>query len=779
MAYHFHLTGLVQGVGFRPFVWQLARSMGVTGQVSNGVNGVHIYVGADADTARTFLRRVQAEAPKLARIESAIMETTVSLEWPDFSIVESESAGTASLLLTPDFALCPACRADLSDSGNRRFGYAFTTCTHCGPRYSILQGLPYDRPATTMEPFSMCADCEAEYNDPADRRFFAQTNSCPNCPVSLRLFTAAQKEIVVAQDTIIQAVVDALRAGQIVAAKGIGGYLLLADATNAATIGELRARKHRPAKPLAVLYPDPALLAGDCYVKKDELLWLTDAVSPIVLLPLRSNPASGLATNQLTPGLSNLGVMLPYAPLLASITDSFGGPLVATSGNLSGSPICYTDERALTDLAAVADLILMHNRVILMPQDDSVMRLSPRHRQPVVLRRARGLAPTIEPLRFSAAQQAEGGILALGASMKSTFAWQLRGNTYVSQYLGDLESFDTQVSFRHTLAYFQSLFAAKPALLLADRHEGYFSTQLAHELGLIWGIPVVTVQHHEAHLAAVLADNNLAGKAEPVLCVVWDGTGYGTDGQLWGGEFMIGQSDPDTGYRVDRIGHFAYFDALLGDKMPREPRLSALSLAHELPGAAALLRPKFTADEWAFFPKLLARNTLKTSSVGRLFDAVAALLGLADCVSYEGEAALLLEDRATRFVATNGFPADHYLPAAFEFGQVPTQAIVTGVLRDVLARVPTNQIAARFHGTLVRVVAAVAQQTASNQLAFSGGVFQNALLVDWLHHELGGTHGLYFHRQLPPNDECISVGQLAHYAAVSVSITQNQQKSCV
>jgi len=780
MAYHLHLTGLVQGVGFRPFVWQLARSMGVTGQVSNGIDGVHIFVNADPETARTLLRRVQTEAPALARVESAVMETVASVNWPDFSIVASELTGNASLLLTPDLALCPACRADLNDSANHRFGYAFTTCTHCGPRYSILRQLPYDRPATTMQSFGMCADCEAEYHDPTNRRFYAQTNSCPNCPVSLRLFTASQKEIVAAQVNVIQTVVDALRAGQVVAAKGIGGYLLLADATNAGSVTLLRERKNRPTKPLAVLYPNPNRLAGDCYVADDELAWLTGAVSPIVLLPLRPSPASGLATDQLAPGLRNLGVMLPCAPLLALIADGFGGPLVATSGNVSGSPICYTDERALTDLAAVADLILLHNRAILMPQDDSVLRVSPRHRQSIVLRRARGLAPTVQSLCFPVSEQEEGGILALGASMKSTFAWQLRGNTYVSQYLGDLESFDTQVNFRHTLAHFQSMFTATPARLLADRHEGYFSTQLAHELGLIWGIPVVAIQHHEAHLAAVLAENNLFDKSEPVLGVVWDGTGYGTDGQLWGGEFITGQPNPDMGYRFDRIGHFAYFDALLGDKMPREPRLSALSLTRDLPEAPALLRHRFTADEWAFFPKLLTKNSLKTSSVGRVFDAVAALLGLADCVSYEGEAALLLEDRAARFVATNGFVTDyHYLPASFGVGAVPTQAIVAGVVRDVLARVSTNEIAARFHYTLVRVVAAVAQQTGLNRLAFSGGVFQNALLVDWLHHELGATHRLYFHRQLSPNDECISVGQLAHYAAVSAPITQNQQKSCV
>ncbi|MVM41591.1 carbamoyltransferase HypF [Spirosoma sp. HMF3257] len=760
MTFHLHLTGQVQGVGFRPFVWQLARSMKLQGSVSNGADGVHIYVNTDTATAQVFSSRVQAEAPAIARIQSVELREVESIYFNDFSIIDSQLTGLASLQLTPDLALCDACREEINKPDNRRFGYAFTTCTHCGPRYSILQEVPYDRPTTAMALFDMCADCEREYNDPTNRRFYAQTNSCPNCPVELSLFSASGQCLTGSRTELIGYVMDALYEGQTVAVKGVGGYLLLCDATNANAIQQLRKRKYRPTKPLAVLYPGVSQLYQDCYVADDELALLTSPVSPIVLLNRRSEIGSGLAADQLAPGLCQLGVMLPYAPLLSLIATTFDLPLVATSGNVSGSPICYTNQQALEQLPAVADLILMHNRDIVVPQDDSVMRLSPTYRQPIVLRRSRGLAPTVTLNAPFRGVGVNANILALGASLKSTFSWQLRGNTYVSQYLGDLESYDTQTSFRATLNHFLHLFEATPDCILTDQHEGYFSTQLAHELAMIWDVPLVSVQHHEAHLAAVLAENGLTNEDEPVLGVIWDGTGFGSDGQIWGGEFICYQNGT-----FDRVGHFDYFDALLGDKMPREPRLSALSLAFNVPGAEGLLRPKFTDSEWNLYTKISTQSKLKTSSVGRLFDAVASLLGLSDKASYEGEAALLLENVAAQYVRANGYETSQsYLPDTLLTTVVSTRTIITGIIRDIKAGKLTDQIAASFHYTIVKVVGSLARQTGIRQLAFSGGVFQNALFVDWLRYELEPTHQLYFHRQLSPNDECISFGQLAHYA---------------
>jgi hydrogenase maturation protein HypF len=779
MTFHLHLTGIVQGVGFRPFVWGLARSMGLVGTVSNGADGVHIFLNADWETARLFRGRVLTEAPALAQIRAAVLAETETILFPDFQIIKSNGTGPAMVLLTPDFALCNTCRADMNDPDNRRFGYAFTTCTTCGPRYAISHALPYDRQTTTMAAFGMCTRCEAEYNDPTNRRFYAQTNSCPDCPVTLRLFDEAGQCVSDNQKTIVSQVVTLLKTGLTIAVKGIGGYLLLCDATNPEAIARLRARKHRPTKPLAVLYPSIEAVRQDCVVHNDERAMLTGPVSPIVLLESLPQPGSGLALSQLIPGLGQLGVMLPYAPLLDLIACGFGKPLVATSGNTSGSPICYTDEQALdrnagTALFAVADYILTHNRVIVVPQDDSVVRFSSRYRQPIILRRSRGLAPVVHLAPF----EGLGNVLAVGASLKSTFAGQWRGNTYVSQYLGDLESYDTQTNFRSTLDQVLQLVDIQPDMVLADQHEGYFSTQLARELAISWAVPLVQIQHHEAHFAAVLAENDLLAEADSVLGVIWDGTGYGSDGTIWGGEFMTAEPNSAGGIGFNRVAHLNYFPALLGDKMPREPRLSALSLAHDLPGAVALLRPKFTASEWSLYQKLLKTNTVNTSSAGRLFDAVAALLGLADRVSYEGEAAGLLEERASQYVRRNGFAsAKNYLPARWPTPNVPTQAIMAGVLAEVLTGQSTDAIAAGFHRTLVEIVRAIARQTDRHRLAFSGGVFQNALLADWLRHDLGPTHDLYFHRQLSPNDECISFGQLARYSlqADSVSTLKTNQ----
>lgn len=780
MTFHLHLTGLVQGVGFRPFVWQLARAMNLTGTVSNDPDGVHVYINADTETARLFRQRVFSEAPALARIQSAVLTETESRLFSEFSIIDSGTEGPAATLLTPDLALCADCRAELSDPASRRFGYAFTTCTHCGPRYGISRALPYDRAATSMASFTMCAHCAAEYHDPTNRRFYAQTNSCSDCTITMGLYTKEGQCVSTNQTMLIEQVSTLLEAGQTVAVKGIGGYLLLVDATNKRAISQLRKRKHRPTKPFAVLYPSVESIRQDCQLHDDELAWLSGPVSPIVLLDLLPVPASGIDQNGLAPGLGQLGVMLPYAPLLALIANTFGKPLVTTSGNLSGSPICYTDEQALTHLPAVADYILTHNRAIVIPQDDSVLRLSSTYRQPIVLRRSRGMAPTVIPTLSGVQEQR---ILAFGASLKSTFAGHWRGNTYLSQYLGDLESFDTQTHFRDTLTHLLTLFDVRPDILLADRHEGYFSTQLARELATVWGVPLVSFQHHESHLAAVLAENTLLDTTEPVLGIIWDGTGYGTDGQIWGGEFITYRKETDGLAEAGpglfrRVAHVEYFSSLLGDKMPREPRLSALSLAYGLPGADARLRALFTPTEWALYPKLLTANTLKTSSVGRLFDAVAALLGLADTVSYEGEAALLLEEQASRYVRANGFTTSrHYLPNSWPSANVPARAILAGVLHDVLAGEPTDQIAASFHQTLVAVVRVVAQQTGLSQLAFSGGVFQNALLVDWLRHDLGDSHQLYFHRALSPNDECIAYGQLAHFLHCSHNVTTVQTET--
>nr|WP_262906199.1 carbamoyltransferase HypF [Hymenobacter terricola] len=765
------MRGRVQGVGFRPLVFRLAQALGLCGTVSNGADGVHVHLQTDEATAADFLARVQAEAPPLAvlsGVEVAVMDQPA---YAGFGIIESTAEARTGLWLTPDLGMCAACRAELHDPANRRFGYAFITCTDCGPRYSIAHGLPFDRAETSMAAFPPCPACAAEYADPANRRFHAQTISCPACGPALQGWV--DDDPVPSGGELAE--VDAqLRAGRTVAAKGIGGYLLLCDATNAAAVQRLRQRKHRPSKPLAVLYPDAETLRADCHLAAVELAELTSPAAPIVLLAVRETPASGVALAAVAPGLCQLGVMLPAAPLLELVARQFGRPLVATSGNISGSPIIYEDDVARTRLRPVADALLAHNRAIVVPQDDSVMRFSPRHQQRILLRRGRGLAPAVPlPTTPTVAASATNvstdnadtpNMLAFGASLKSTFDWAVHGQVYASQYLGDLESFDTQEGFRHALAHFQQLLRVKkPAQVRADAHAGYFATQLATELATEWQVPLHLVQHHAAHLAAVLAEH--APSPAPTLGIIWDGTGYGTDGHIWGGEFLLNSpvaaevSSAATAPR--RLTHFAYFDALLGDKMPREPRLSAFSLARQLRGGEVLLHGKFTAREYDLYTRLLSHNQLKTSSVGRLFDAVASVLGLADVVSYEGEAALLLETLATDYVARHGYELGHeYLRDWDGAGNVPTQRILQEILDDVQADRPADFIAAAFHHSLISIIEKVAAAQGVRRLAFSGGVFQNALLVDLLIERLSRSFTLLFHQQLAPNDECIAFGQL-------------------
>jgi len=768
-THHVHVRGRVQGVGFRPFVFRLATELGLRGTVSNGADGVHIHLQAPSrapdqtpdqtpdDVAADFVSRVQAEAPAMARLTGVSVAVLDQPPFVDFQIVDSRDAGQSALWLTPDLAMCAACRAELRDPDNRRFGYPFITCTDCGPRYSIAHRLPFDRAVTTMSAFPMCARCQAEYDDPADRRFYAQTDSCPAC--GPRLSGWAGDEPLPAGEE-LAAIADLLRAGSIVAVKGIGGFLLVCDATSAAAVRRLRARKHRPSKPFAVLYPDLDTVRGDCCLAPDEEAELTGPAAPIVLLPLLSQLASGLALNEIAPGLAQLGVMLPYAPLLALLAERLARPLVATSGNISGSPIAFRDDEARAQLGTVADAFLTHDRAIVVPQDDSVLRFSARQRRRILLRRGRGLAPTLPP-RVGAPVVV--GVLAFGASLKSTLAWSASGYDYVSQYLGDLESFDTQQNFRRAQAHFEQLLRQRPRELRADLHPGYFSTQLAEELAAAWQVPLRRVPHHAAHLAAVLAEHPPSDA--PTLGLIWDGTGYGPDGHVWGGEFLLSRGPDASGTTgsPERLAHFAYFDALLSDKMPREPRLSAFALARHLPGGEALLRPKFTVQEFDLYTKLLSSNQLKTSSIGRLFDAVASVLGLADRVSYEGEAALLLETAAAVWLAQAG-PSHISTPYLADWnghGEVPTAALLQAVLDEHRAGRPGGEIAARFHQTLVSLIQKVARAHGLRRLAFSGGVWQNALLVDLATEQLGADFELLFHEQLAPNDENIAFGQLA------------------
>ncbi len=746
--WHIHIKGVVQGVGFRPYVYRLAHQFGIKGWVNNDMDGVHIVFESEEKDAQTFYQALLDNPPALSKIVSSVLMPSVEEKFSDFRIVHSRASGMSELKITPDFAMCRECAEEISASGNRRYGYAFTTCTHCGPRFSIIEKLPYDREHTSMAPYKMCALCQKEYEDPLDRRYYSQTNSCRNCGVQMQLLSSEGELISVEDGKIPEWSAELLRRGKIMAVKGIGGYLILLDASNEEAVSLLRLRKGRPEKPFALMYPSLERIRRDLWVSKAEEQLLLSSVSPIVLLRCKRPKA---VSAQVAPGLSSLGVMLPYTPLFYLLANAFGHPLVATSGNISGSPVLFDDELALKQLGPIVDFILTNDRAIVQSQDDSVLRVAPRSGKTIVLRRSRGLAPNCY---LKKEDFGEKSILALGAHYKAAFAMSYAGNVYVSQYLGAMDGLEAQLNFERTLRHFTKVLKFSPSVVITDKHPGYFTHELGRSLAEEKGIPLFAVQHHKAHFAAVLAEAGLLDIEEPVLGVVWDGTGYGDDDQIWGGEFFV-----FAGGKIERLSHLPYFPVLSGDKMSVEPRLSALSFF----GPQKVLKEKFSEQEWRIYTRLLdVATNVETSSMGRIFDAVACVLGLADKMTYEAQAAVLLEQLAAEGGGHDAEAPVFYVPLGEDM-RAWRRAICRGVLRDLEAGLSPAEIARKFHETLVQMILAKAAKTKVKRVAFSGGVFQNALLVDLLKQRMSCSFDLYFHEQLPAGDENIPLGQLAFY----------------
>lgn len=742
---HIHIEGQVQGVGFRPFVYKLAHWLDLHGWVRNNVDGVHIEAGGTPEQLELFLYLLKDDAPPESRITKITSGEIAEKDFQQFIIEESSPVGKPNLLITPDLGLCEDCRQEIHDPQNIRYHYPFTTCTHCGPRYSILKSLPYDRLTTSMQEFTMCPRCQQEYNDPTNRRFFSQTNSCPDCAIQINLITNGGKHLADSWDDALPILLRSLEQGKTIAVKGIGGYLLMKDATNAEAIKALRARKHRPFKPFAVMYPDIELLKQDADLIEEEEKAFLSVTSPIVLVKLKTNPLSKLCSELVAPGLTSIGVMQPYTAMFELLMKAWNKPLVATSGNSSGSPILYRDEEAQESLHEIADVFLMHNREIQLAQDDSVIRFTPISRKRIILRRSRGMAPTyLKP----AGQET---LLAVGADMKSSFALQTNGRTYISQYLGDLESYQSQQYYREAQGHWMKLLNSKPEQIIVDTHPHYYSTDFGRELAREQNLTVETVQHHEAHAWSVLAENNLTNSDDPVLCVVWDGTGYGYDRNVWGGEFFRYEK-----HEMKRFAHVGYFPIWLGDHMAKEPRLSALFVCGNLANTDKILKPKFSDKEWNYYTKMISSEPPRyTSSVGRLFDAVASLIGICDHNTFEGQAALYLETIA----ATTSTPSRYAVE--WKEDTLDVKNLMASIVRDILHRKPTAYIAYKFHAYLADVVFDLALQSGLNHIAFSGGVFQNALLVDLMVNRFTGQkQQLYFHQVLSPNDENISFGQL-------------------
>lgn len=761
-TYHIHIKGLVQGVGFRPHVYRLATEMQVRGWVNNTTNGVHIMATAEKEVLQKFYEQLIQHPPVQSKILSHHAEWVALQPFDSFYIHTSENSRQPDLMVTPDFGLCENCKTELFDSRQRRFRYPFITCTECGPRFSIITSLPYDREQTTMQPFDMCWQCRDEYHRVENRRYYSQTNSCATCGIPMMLKTTTGERLSEDYEEILQVVNQALQDGKIIAVKGIGGYLLLCDATRTEAVKTLRERKHRPSRPLALLYPDLQTVEKDVVLSPMDKRELQSVQAPIVLCRVKENPENEICTDWIAPGLQRIGVMLPYAPLLALIASDFTKPLIATSGNVSGSPILFQDEEAQPALSSIADLILSHERDIVVPQDDSVLQFSEKHEQKIILRRSRGLAPNY----FSPSISTSLPVLAMGAEMKSSFALLDQNRCYVSQYLGAQDSYEAQQSYQHTLQHLTSLLKFEPEIILVDAHPDYAATQLGKTFGKKNGYPVLEVQHHKAHFAAVLAENDLIEISSPVLGVVWDGTGLGDDGNSWGGEFFLYHER-----NMRRVAHLSYFPVLSGDKMAREPRLSAFSLLHQI-GEEAILKNKFAEAEWNYYQQAINSNShMKTSSVGRFLDGVSSLLGLCDRSGYEGEAAMLLEAHASSTVVAEKNAYPFHIAGDIIYGQPVWKAII----KDVSAKVNSQVIAARVHLGLAWMVQQLAQDYQCRHIAFSGGVFQNALLTDMMMDTLKDFR-LFFHRQLSPNDECISFGQLAYLQITEMKAATNAKK---
>jgi hydrogenase maturation protein HypF len=748
--------GIVQGVGFRPFVYRLATELGLSGSVGNDSTRVFIDVAGPASALDEFARRLVDDAPPLAQVDHVSRTATSASVESGFRIVASEVVAGERTLVPPDTAVCDDCVAELFDPVDRRFRHPFITCTNCGPRFTIIRDLPYDRPATTMAGFAMCAACAAEYADPADRRYHAQPIACHDCGPTLTFRPGNGDRPSEGADALARAV-DALRAWLTVAVKGLGGYHLACDATSSDAIGRLRDRKHRPDKPFAVLVRDLAGARELADVSEAEAAELTSPARPVVLLRARADtPLSPLVA----PGNPLVGVMLPHTPIQHLLLDAEMPPLVMTSGNLSGEPIAYRDDAA-DRLLPLCDAMLTHDRPIHVPCDDSVVRLLGDTLLPV--RRARGFAPVPIPL-----DGARRRVLAVGGELKNTFCIASTDHAWVSQHIGDMENLATLDAFAASVAQFRSLYGIEPEVVAADAHPGYATTRWARAE---FGERVVTVQHHHAHVAAVMAEHRCP-PGVPLVGFAFDGTGYGTDGAIWGGEVLV--ADAAT---ASRVGHLRYVPLPGGDAAIRNPY--RVALAHLTAAGITWdddLAPvgQLERAERGLLERQLATGfgCVSTSSMGRLFDAVASLVGLRHRISYEAQAAIDLEVAAERSSA--GDRGWRFDLDGDEFDATP---VLRAVVADQRAGVGPADLAAAFHAAVVELIGAIAvarcAELGNDRVVLSGGVFQNALLTSMTVARLRAA-GLdpVTHRLVPPNDGGLSLGQ-AYIAAHTPTPEEN------
>lgn len=746
------ISGRVQGVGFRPFVYNLAKKHNIKGFVTNVEKGVYIQAVANENILDTFYNQILAQKPRSSEIISSQKTEFIATEkFDDFVIKPTATNLLIDIPLTPDFAICESCSNEILDAKNPRYYYPFTTCTQCGPRYSITKKFPFERINNSIDEFTICDNCLQEYKNSDDIRFHSQTNSCPNCGITLK-FTTNSGEIVSQSNTVIfKIIAEKLALGKIIALKNTAGYLLICDATNEAAIKELRVRKRRPTKPFAVLFKDTSVIGNYLHLNTLEGTTLSSTEAPIVILPIKNS--LDLAVNQIAPKLKTIGAMIPNSGTLRLVMENFDKPIIATSANFHGSPIASSEKEVTKRLKEIADYFLHNSLNVLHPQDDSVMQFSEKYSKKIVLRRSRGFAPNV--LNFKMPECNE-KILCFGSDLKNTITILPNSNCYTSEYIGDLENYDTYLRYEKTIENYYKIFNFEPEIVLFDAHPKYISSRLAESV-FDYENPIQyhKIQHHKAHFAAILGEKNLWKSEDKILGIVWDGIGYGDDEQIWGGEFFEYQNN-----EMNRLGHLDYYAWVLGDKMSKNPKISALSISD----CNSLFRNHFDDNEWAIYTKTIQNPRINTSSMGRLFDAVGFVLGFQQPIYFEGEAAIYLEKLAQKYYSTTKNELVDYLENIDLIDNcIPTKLLFDAIITAKMNEISIGEIAVNFHYTLIKCVEKVASTNKIHTLAFSGGVFQNSVLVDMIYEFLSNNFEVHLHEKFSPNDENISFGQLNYY----------------
>lgn len=758
---HIILRGAVQGVGFRPFVFRLASEMNLNGWVKNSGEGVFIEVEGDRTDLDIFLYRVRAEKPRNAFISSFEYSYLDEFGYDKFQILDSESSNFKDAAILPDISICPDCLRELFDPLDRRYLYPFINCTNCGPRFTIITSLPYDRKNTTMVDFEMCDECKSEYEDPTNRRFHAQPNACPKCGPHVELLNN-RGEVISSHHEAVKEAADFVKKGNIVALKGIGGFHLIADATSDNAVRLLRQRKMREEKPFAVMCNSIESVEYICRISDAERYMLLSPESPIVLLTKRN---ARVLSSLIAPNNPYLGIMLPYSPLHHLLMRELSFPVIATSGNRVDEPISIDEHDALKRLSDIADFFLVHNRRIARHADDSIVRLIGGRQ--MIIRRARGYAPL--PILVREKIEKHSTVLSVGAHLKNTVALVVGNNVFVSQHVGDLDSYESMNAFKRTCKDLQELYEVKAELIVHDAHPDYLSTIYAKQIGK----PRHTVQHHIAHIASCIAENEING---PILGVAWDGTGYGYDGTIWGGEFFVIE-----GNEFERFASFRKFPLPGGELAIREARRSALGVLFEIFGDSMeehvdhRVLNKFTLNEFSNLIKMLRRgiNSPLTSSAGRLFDAAASISGVSDISKFEGQSAMKFEFTIDDEIIRDTYPFvvnesksnvvnDFMIPSHI----IDWEGIVLGLLNDVCNDVPVRYISAKFHNAMAGIILEIARLSGIKKVVLSGGCFQNKYLSEKTINSLT-EDGFqpYWHQRIPPNDGGVSLGQA--YAALT------------